>query len=84
LERQTGKRLAQLEQPDFPEHLKHVWNYFQELCGARQVGMALNPLSYSEMAAWDNLTGAGVTPKEVQIIKALDNIFLAHQNKKDR
>jgi hypothetical protein len=46
--------------------------------------MALNPLSYSEMAAWDNLTGAGVTPKEVQIIKALDNIFLAHQNKKDR
>lgn len=44
--------------------------------------MALNPLSYSELAAWNDLTGAVVTPKEVQIIKALDKIFLAHQHKK--
>jgi len=44
--------------------------------------MALNPLSFVEIKAWDELTGAGITPKELQIIKALDNIFLAHQSKK--
>ena len=44
--------------------------------------MALNPLSYAEIKAWDDLTGAGITPKELQIIKALDNIYLVHQNKK--
>ena len=82
VERQTGKRLAQLNQPNLPEYMKHMWNWFQDLCGSRQVGMALNPLSYTEIAAWDNLNGHGITPRELQIIRALDNMFLVHHQAK--
>lgn len=44
--------------------------------------MGLSPISYVEIKAWDDLTGAGITPNEVNIIKALDNIFLAHNQPK--
>lgn len=75
--RQTGIMPEQLRQPEFPVHLEQVWSYFSELNRARcGNGFGANPLSYVEIAAWNSLTDAQVTPLEVQIIRALDNLYL--------
>ena len=83
VQRQTGFRPEQLNQPDFPETLRLPWRYFRyELIGARSSGMGITPISYTEIEAWNRLTGAEITPVEVRIVKALDNKYLAYHNKK--
>jgi hypothetical protein len=69
--------------PEFPESLRKVWHYFFELCAARTSGMnGADPLIYSEIAAWDKLTGAQITPAEVAVIKKLDYEYMSHQAEK--
>jgi hypothetical protein len=71
--------------PDFPESLRKVWHYFIELCGARTSGMnGADPLSYSEIKAWNELTCSDITPEEVAIIKRLDAEYMSDQAKKSK
>lgn len=57
-----------------------VWDYFLQLSNARgSNGFGGNPISYPDIAAWNELTETQVTPLEVKIIKRLDIIYLNHQ-----
>lgn len=60
-----------------------VWSYFSQLHNARTSnGFGANPISYSEISAWNELTDSGITPFEVKIIKRLDIAYLNHQASK--
>jgi len=62
-----------------------VWGYFIQLHNARTSnGFGSNPISYSEIQAWNNLTDSGVTPLDVKIIKRLDIVYLNHQAEKSK
>lgn len=71
--------------PQVPACLEHVWHWFHDLHSTRRAGFSgPDPLSFSEIQAWMNLTGTIVRPYEVQIIKALDNAFLKHMQKQQQ
>lgn len=67
-----------LSVPPLPEGGEHLFDWFLELSAARGAGMS-GPLgiSYSELLAWSRLTGRRPAPWEVEILRALDAVFLA-------
>lgn len=77
--RQTGVLPAELaEEEEFPEDLKYLWNWFQELNRARgSNGFGLSPISYSELDAWSRLTGRALEAWEVICIKDIDLAYLS-------
>jgi len=65
--------------------LVSVWEDFLELHSARgSNGFGANPISYTEIDAWTRLSGYVLSPQDVKIIKLLDRVYLAHQNKQQR
>ncbi len=82
VERQTGVTPEQLEPVPFPETLEFIWRDFHELNNGRTSnGYTLNPISYTELDAWNRLTNKAVTAQEIDIIKQLDGVFLTHYQK---
>lgn len=68
---QTGRDLSGLlALPEVPQEVLYLFDWF---CQAR----GSEALTYQEIAAWDNLTGHGVTPEETEAMMSLD---LALQN----
>lgn len=54
-----------------------VWAWFIELHNARgSNGFGMNPISYSEIKAWSELTDNHPTSEDVRLIKMLDRIAL--------
>jgi len=53
-----------------------IWSYFIDLNNARQSGMSVNPISYSEIDAYFRLNDIVPFDFEVKAIKTLDNIML--------
>jgi len=79
IERQTGVKPEQLESLPFPETLEFNWLDFLELNRARTSnGYTANPISYTELDAWNRLTNKNITAQEINIIKQLDDVFLNH------
>ena len=76
--RQTGVLPIELvEEPQIPECLDYVWQWFIELNRTRSSnGFSMNPISYSEIDSWARVTGTPINPFEVQLIKDLDTLFL--------
>lgn len=79
--RQRAKRgqppPPELVGPDLPAAGEHVWEWFADLSAARgSSGFGPAPITYSEIAAWAQLTGETPLPWEVKAIKALDAEFL--------
>lgn len=71
---------AQLdEEPEMPYCLKHVWNWFWELNSGRN---DIEPLSYSEIKAWNDMKNAYIRPDEIDIIKYLDSKYLRYVGNK--
>ena len=84
VEKSTGGRVRppELDLPDLPDPVAHVWEWFADLHRARgSNGFGPNPLTYSEMAAWARLTGADPGPWEVALLKHLDGVYLDIQAK---
>lgn len=63
--------------PDFPEELRHVWEWFLDLNSRRSVGMAANPISYVDIDAYCRLYGVAMLTWEIEMICLLDNAILA-------
>ena len=79
VERQTGITPDQLKPLPFPEALEYIWRDFLELNDARTSnGYTLNPISYSELDAWNRLTNKQATTQDIGVIKMLDTVFLRH------
>ena len=77
LAKTTGRRPKALDGPPIPRAVKHVWGWFRELHSARACAeYGPNPITYSEIGAWADLTKRNPTPEEVQLIKRIDGAYL--------
>lgn len=73
----TGHIPDGLVGPVFPDRYAHIWEMFLSLHSGRSYGAGgPNPLSWSDMKAWDDLHDAGLKSWEVRAIKALDVAWL--------
>jgi hypothetical protein len=77
----TGKNLPELQTPQFPDRIGHVWTMFSELHKGRSyTDSGPCPLTYEGMYAWDRLTRTDLKDWEVRAIKKLDDVWLAVVN----
>ena len=73
----TGKKPDKLDLPYFPSLLKYIWDSFLILSQGRQAGMSgPQPLTYTDIKSWVELTGYEVTPFELEVIKKLDSTYI--------
>jgi len=83
VERQTGRRPAELNGPDLPTDGSHIWAWFLELSAGRgSNGFGPNPISWPDLLAWTALTGTLTRPVEIDAIMALDRVWLSAQAEK--
>jgi hypothetical protein len=79
IERQTGVKPPQLEPVPIPPTLEYLWLDFLELNDARTSnGYSMNPITFTELDAWNRLARKRITAQEISIIKQLDGVFLQH------
>ena len=70
---QTGRDLeGLLAVPEVPQEILYIFDWF---CQAR----GSEGLTYQEIAAWDNLTGHGITPDETEALMSLDLLLNTSQ-----
>lgn len=82
VERQTGRRPKDLDGPDFPNLMSHLWTAFLDLNNSRSMGQySANPISYQEIEAYCRLSAVPLTPRDVDAIKAIDQKYLEVMNK---
>jgi hypothetical protein len=54
-----------------------LWAWFCEINRRRSGnGFSANPITYTEVASWAHLKGLKPTPGEVEMLMALDDLFL--------
>lgn len=63
----------QLIGPEFPELLSHLWETFVNLSNSRSDKI---PLSYTEIKAYIDLMDENLLPRDIEVIKRLDQIWL--------
>jgi hypothetical protein len=81
VERQTGKRPKELDGPEFPELLSHIWSAFTILNGSRSIGFnGPNSISFGDIKAWMELTDTPLTAFEVEAIIKLDKVYMRAVN----
>lgn len=80
VERQTGRRPAELDGPELPADGSHIWAWFLELSTGRgSNGFGPDPISWLDLLAWTALTGMITRPAEIDAIMALDRAWLLAQ-----
>ena len=80
----TSKKPKELEIPEMPSALAHLWGYFGEISLGRQHSMnGPLPLSSSEILAWSILTRTPLSIFDVRCIRILDVCSLNPQKPKD-
>ena len=62
--------------PDLPEAARFAWAAFVDLSGARQAALSLQPIPYSEIAAYQATTRRDLCGWEVDAIRGLDDLYL--------
>jgi hypothetical protein len=82
--RQTGQMPQKLaEVPKMPEMLAYLWVWFCELDAARGGnGFGLNPIGYSEIKAWAELTRVQPEPWEIEALRRFDAVRIRVANEK--
>jgi len=82
VERQTGHTPRDLDNPtEFPSLLMYIWSAFCSLNSARTAGFSgPNPITYTELKAWKELTETPLKAWDVQAIKRLDQVFIRVAN----
>lgn len=81
VERQTGRKLKELQGPDFPNLLSDLWSAFLALNNSRSMGAnTANPINYTEIKAFVDLTDTPLIPRDIEVIKRLDQKYLEVMN----
>lgn len=81
IEEQTGKTPKELETKPFPMLVQYIWSAFVGLSDGRSAGFSgPNPLSYTEIKAWMDLTNEHLSPRDIEAIKKLDTAYLRKQH----
>lgn len=74
ISRATGKTI---KTPELPAALRYLWNHFAMLHRARGgSGFGPNPLSWSEIYAYCQVTRCRFNPWEIEAIRLLDDAFM--------
>lgn len=77
VEKSTGFRPPELDGPEFPELLAHIWNVFLQLHTSRPAGgVGPGAITESEMRAWMQNHRVDLLPWECEVIKMLDNVYM--------
>lgn len=62
-----------------PDELVYLWRLFREVSSARQSsGYGPQPLPYTEILAWQTLSGVVLEPWELDAFRSLDTMVLGH------
>lgn len=70
--------------PDIPPAGQLLWEWFWELDAARGGnGFALNPIDFQTIAAWARLTGIAPTPRDVLMLRRMDDARRAVLHERD-
>lgn len=59
-----------------PEEMKFVWRTFCDLHSSRSAGMMANPISHTDILAWQTLYGTRLSAWEVDAIRSVDAAIL--------
>ena len=61
----------------FPSEVQHIWFAFVSLSNSRSAGFSgPNPLTYTEIKSWMELTNTPLRSWEVEAIKRLDSVYI--------
>ncbi len=61
--------------------MSHVWSAFIALSNSRTAGFSgPNPITYSEIKAWKELTDTPISSREVEVIKSVDVVYMGIAN----
>ncbi len=86
VEKQKGGPIAELECQEIPDCVHYLWVWFWELNDSRTSnGFGMNPVSYLEIQAWNELSMNWIHPWETKTIKKMDAVlreFRAENSKK--
>ena len=78
--RQTKTNPPELNGPELPPDLEHVWVWFLDLHSRRGGnGFGANPLAWTDLLAWVYLMQPIIRIEELRAIMALDNAWMAMQ-----
>jgi hypothetical protein len=73
----TGETPPELIGPEFPNRYAPIWEMFLSIHSGRSYSMGdPNPLSWSDIKAWNDLMRANLKDWEVRAIKALDMVWM--------
>ena len=84
-DRNAGQLPDQLaDAPTLPAYLTFVWTTFWELSAARgSNGFGLDPIRWTDLHAWQQLTRTQLAPWEVRAVLAIDRVFRQVMGAKD-
>ncbi len=75
--KQQGFKDPDLDVGEPPPEFIYLIEWFADLHQARQSGMGgPSPISYSDILSWRELLRVDIKPYEVEIIRAIDNVYL--------
>ena len=60
------------EQPEFPEELRYIYNWYLEMRSA-------DHLSYNEIECWGRLTSQTLLAWEVDLVRTMDRLYWSMQ-----
>lgn len=71
------KGAAVAEGPKCPEEAGYLWLVWNELHAARTSGMVPNPISWTEIEAYQRVTGEPLLAWEARAVRAVDDAYIA-------
>jgi hypothetical protein len=75
---------ADEEDVNCPLELEYLYAWFVELNSARQSGMDVCPITFSEMKDWSSLFSIELKPFEIRILKRIDTLYVNHFRSKQK
>jgi hypothetical protein len=64
-----GRKPKELdEQPDFPEEFRYIWDWYLEMRSG-------DPLTFTEIKSWSELTHQTLLAWEVDLVRTLDRLY---------
>lgn len=72
--RTLGEKPSELDQPEFPEELRYIWEWYLDL----RTGESL---TFTEISNWARLMRISVLSWEVDLLKTLDRVYWMESQK---
>lgn len=71
--------LDEIVGPPLPPLAARAWDVFRALSETRTVGLqGVGPITYTEMAAFEQMTDTALTPLDVALVREADAVFLTY------